>query len=566
MSQNNWFLKKLPINVKFNLIIILCLILALSIRVWSLGFGLPYRYHIDEPAYVLAALQIGQGHLHISYPDLSPSLQEIFYLFLYGIMFLFDFITGRVSSPTDFSRLYKVDPSPFYLLSRGFSVICSLGAIVILYQLVRRTHNNKVAVISCFFLGVNFLDVRQAHFSEPYSLISLIVIATTFLSVYYYQSGKTRLLVFASILCGVAVGQRITALPIGLTLLLGLLLRNWPNRSLKFIIKNLLALVPFIIIGYIVGAPGILLNTINFFHGLFGQAFLASTTTGFWGYQFTNLPTWKFYSYMIEIAFGMPLTLFIILGIVFIIKHHSPEGFILLSFPFFYILELNVASGQSSAFARYLVPAFPFMAIFAAIGVTRFSELFIQRFKPKFVEFFLILLVVFLSVFPLYQTILLDRLWSKIDTRTIAKEWVEFNIPNSSKIATQWYGPPLASFTDSEPYSERVYDVTVLDPFTNDPNLYTIGYYVRNHDEYLILSSFIYDLQRVNQSENAMREEFYSSLNQKAQLIAEFKPYSGKIEPPFFFEQMWGPITDLQSFDRPGPTIKIYRISDAIAN
>jgi len=44
------------------------LALALGLRLWGIGFGLPHRYHIDEPPQVIAALRLGQGDYHIVYP------------------------------------------------------------------------------------------------------------------------------------------------------------------------------------------------------------------------------------------------------------------------------------------------------------------------------------------------------------------------------------------------------------------------------------------------------------------------------------------------------------------
>ena len=35
--------------------------MALTLRVWGIGFGLPLLYHPDEPAYVLQALAVGRG-------------------------------------------------------------------------------------------------------------------------------------------------------------------------------------------------------------------------------------------------------------------------------------------------------------------------------------------------------------------------------------------------------------------------------------------------------------------------------------------------------------------------
>lgn len=110
------------------------LLLALAVRVWGISFGLPHRYHIDEPAYVLAALQMGQGNLMIAYPPLSPSLHQILLLGLFAILFLVQMLTGRVSSPAAFAKQYQIDPSAFYLLARGLSAAASAANILLLFE------------------------------------------------------------------------------------------------------------------------------------------------------------------------------------------------------------------------------------------------------------------------------------------------------------------------------------------------------------------------------------------------------------------------------------------------
>ena len=43
--------------------------------------------------------------------------------------------------------------------------------------------------------------------------------------------------------------------------------------------------------------------------------------------------------------------------------------------------------------------------------------------------------------------------------------------------------------------------------------------------------------------------------------VAEFGPYQEGKKPPFVFDQIYGPITYLSRFERPGPEVKIYRLN-----
>jgi hypothetical protein len=42
-------------------LVVAMLAFAFGLRVWGIGFGLPYIYHPDEPTYVSQALNLGAG-------------------------------------------------------------------------------------------------------------------------------------------------------------------------------------------------------------------------------------------------------------------------------------------------------------------------------------------------------------------------------------------------------------------------------------------------------------------------------------------------------------------------
>ena len=545
---------------KLNLALLTCLLLALAVRLWSIDFGLPHRYHIDEPAYVLAALQIGQGNFHIAYPPPSPSLRQVLLLGLFGLLFLGYLLTGRVNSPAAFARQYQIDPSPFYLLARGLNVVASLATIALLYRLARRRRDERTSLIACLFLSLCFLDARHAHFVEQYSLIALLVVATTYLALSYVRTGGSRHLLLAGLTCGAAIGQRYSMLPLGVTLLLGVLFRWRGDGRKSSLVHTLGLLAAAVMIGYVIGAPAIVLNSRNFLKTFSGQTLLAVTSAGFWGFEFTDMPSWQFYTTIVEIAFGLPLALMVLLGLGLAIRRHSQEDILLLSFPITYGAVLLVVSAASSAFARYLVPVLPFLTFFAADGTVALVGWLTRRRFPRIGNAALPLFVLVLVLIPACRIVRLNLLWAQTDTRTLAKAWIEAKVPAGSRIAGQWHGPPLSTEADPEPNSERIYEVETLNPFSADPKWYSMDYYRDSGFDYLILSSFIYKLRRVDPVENVTRDAFYASLEQQTELVAEFRPYTGQDEPSFFFEQIWGPITDLARFERPGPVIKIYRV------
>ena len=100
-----------------NLSLAACLLVALSVRIWSIGFGLPHRYHVDEKSTILSVLHLGQGNFQITYPLLSPNLLDFLYLALFTMLLLWYLVTGRVASLAEFAQQYRSDPTDFYLLA-----------------------------------------------------------------------------------------------------------------------------------------------------------------------------------------------------------------------------------------------------------------------------------------------------------------------------------------------------------------------------------------------------------------------------------------------------------------
>jgi hypothetical protein len=543
-------------------------LLALVVRVWGISFGLPQRYQVDESAYVLAALELGQGNYQMAYPPLSPNLHQILLMGLYATWFLFQLVTGTVDSPSAFAQQYKIDPSTFYLLTRGLTVFISLAGILMLFWLVRRLRGSATALVSVLFLALSFLDVRHAHFGEPYSLIALFCMAACVAAIQCSSTGKVRWIAVAGLASGIAIGLRYSVVSIALVPFLAVIHNTIQARAnrrqwIHLLVRSSVVLFVSLFVGSIIGTPALVVNTSNALAASNTQLSLALTTEGFWGFQFTDWPTWRFYGTILEMAWGWPLLLAAAVGLAKAINRRKYEDLLMLIFPASFMVVLLLAPASSSAFARYLVPILPFAAYYAADGLVTILDRLANHWSASSRRFALALAAGLLIIVPAVRIVQLNRLWTKTDTRTLAKHWIEENIPEGSHIALQWHSPPLSTVDDYEPASQRTYAAKTIDPFSSDPELYSLDYYVRGAFDYVVMSSYIYRLQRVDPLENQQREAFYRSLDTEAQLVAEFKPTANNEEVPFMFEEIYSPFVSLWQRDRPGPTIKIYRILDS---
>jgi hypothetical protein len=154
-------------------------------------------------------------------------------------------------------------------------------------------------------------------------------------------------------------------------------------------------------------------------------------------------------------------------------------------------------------------------------------------------------------------------LLTQIDTRTLAKQWIEANLPAGTKIAADWpiHTPFLSTANSiSTTQSAKVYDVD----YVGGTGLsdHTLDWYRQQGFQYLIASSFIDNIPLVFPQQDADRKLFYRSLQQQLPVIKEFAGGLEGTDPPFLFDEIYGPAISLWQRERPGPTLKIYQLAN----
>ena len=144
--------------------------IALLLRLWGVGFGLPQEYHIDEHFYYPYAWTMGQGHLVLPDQSHGPSLYLGLLLIGQKTMQLAFF---PQLSDAEFGALRDTNPWPFLLSARVISAILGALTIPIVYLLAQRFRNRTLGVIAAALMTVLFFHVRDSHFGVPDTLTTL---------------------------------------------------------------------------------------------------------------------------------------------------------------------------------------------------------------------------------------------------------------------------------------------------------------------------------------------------------------------------------------------------------
>lgn len=533
------------------------LILALVLRIWGIGFGLPYKFHIDEPYYVLGALKLATGEFRLTVPHNTPNIWQFLLLVEYGAMFVAGKLVGVFNHPNDIAALYLADPSILYLLARLSSVLFGVATVGLTYQLGKVAFDRLTGIIAALFLAVAFLHARDSHYAVNDAFIAFLTTFACYAAIRYWRDGDRRLLLLGFAACGAAVGMKYRPIAFALPLAVVLAWRSWPTRGQTWrslLGSSTLALAAFVI-GFVIGFPGVILNT-QVFLDQFGAA-VAQGVVAYEGWIIDTVPAWFYYVRALAIGMGIPMLAASVLGISLSLKGRKASAlFLLMAIGAYFVL----ISLFKTYFARYALPLVPILAVFAGYCISQ-ALVSIPTSKSNLIRFTGAALMVACLLPPLISTVRHDHLVTQTDTRTLAKVWIEENLPQGARIAVDWpvHGPPLSSPDDSEPNSLRTYDVMTVGG--KGLGEHSLSYYRDQAVDYLVTSSFISNISVVSTELEAKRRAFYYTSSQELELVKEFWSGQKGQEPPFIFDEIYGPFMGLWQRERPGPTIKIYRIS-----
>ncbi|MBC8263565.1 MAG: glycosyltransferase family 39 protein [Anaerolineales bacterium] len=536
--------------------------LALGIRVWGLAFGLPYRYHIDETFYVAGALRMASNRFNLPIITHGPNL---FYMLLLAedvAYFVVMRLMGVVGSVAAFEQLYRNDPTVFVLLARLTSAIAGVLTLVPTYLIGKRLHGRTVGFAAAVLLAFNFQHVRESHYGTPDVFVGLLVTSCLLMCITVMQTGRMRSYVLCGILAGLATGTKFTSvlvcLPIGIAH--GVVawresdgkLRNAGRRMLS---GRLFAVVLSFGLAFAIAYPNVVLRPAAFLE--YVRFLIDVGKTGFiTQFRIDSAPAWLYYLHSLSWGMGWILLSFLGLGLIVITLRRQTGDLLVLSFIAIYLAFLSRSPYYAS---RYLVPFLPGLCVFAAAGIHWLAGWRRRQWNTSVAVIYgLIISLAILQ--PLASAIRHDYLLTQKDTRTIAKDWIETNIPAGTKVAVDWqkHAPPLRTMADAFPPGDVPYDV--MEAGGIGLPCYSLDEYKDANVSYLVMSSFIDDLMLSSPADSEAKRLFHKALDDSCELVYEVKPYSGRNKPPFVFDQIFGPVTSLWRFERPGPTIKVYKV------
>ena len=352
-------------------LVVLALIMAagFALRVWNIDYGLPFVYSIDEASH-FTSRAVG-----MFWQDLDPSYYQnpAAYTYLaYGLLrllygplgFIFDLPYGNVTEQ------FAKDPTEIWIATRTLAAgLCIAGAGAT-YWAARQLWGVREGLVAAAVVCFAFLPVAYSRVAVT-DVGALFGVALALLwAVRAYEQGRLRDYALAGGAAGLAVAFKYTA---GLALLpLGIAgLARVPHDRVRAVGGLALGAVAAVAV-FLALNPYVIGSFDDWWRDLRGQAEVAADQpkpgqqSGGAAYYLDSL-TW---------GLGWATAIAALVGAAIELRRRVVRGLMLVAVPVALFVYLSL---QSRYFGRWLLPAYPALAMLAAVSVTRVAELVAGR-------------------------------------------------------------------------------------------------------------------------------------------------------------------------------------------
>lgn len=576
--------------------ILLGLILAagFALRVWNIDYGLPFVYSIDEGSHFTSrAVEMFWQDLDPGYYQNPSAYTYLLYVALrvmYGPLgFVFDLPFGNVTDQFD------KDPTEIWITARTLAALLCMAGVAATYWAARRLWGVREGLVAAAVLAFAFLPVAYSRVAvTDVGALMGVALSLAFAVRAYEDRARPLNFALAGAAAGLAVAFKYTAglalLPVAIAAAAAVLAA--PGRARQDRLARLRPLGGLALALVCAGVVFVLLNPYLFgsldswWSDLRDQAEVAADQpkpgqeSGGVSYYLDSL-TW---------GLGWAAALAALAGALLELRRNLVRGLMLVAVPLALFLYL---SAQSRYFGRWLLPAYPALAMLAAAALTQLGSVLP---RPGWRAPALAGVTLLVLAQPLAADIRTAQVLGRDDTRQQARDWLEDNYPPGLRASVEpavpgrwfrsnpegdppswlsrceqradwtepgWsyvdaggarvcaqYKPGLVARPDGGIRASAYHDV--LGPeVIDDYRLY--GYCL------VVTVDVVRD--RALQTGDRDARAYYDRLARESQVVRTFSPYDAGADPvPFNFDLSYNYYPP--EYERPGPTVRIHRLDD----
>lgn len=403
---------------KEKTILLFIILTGFALRVWGLGFGLPFQFHQDEPMMVNHALAYGTGDLNPHYFALPPFTSYLLF-FVYGLLFLAGKIAGIWAGGREMAVYFFKDPTVFYLSGRmAAGVLPGTFNILLTYILARKVMGERPALFAAAVMAVSFLNVINSHYIYVDTLLVTGVLLT------FIALGRMTGLPSLGnyLLCGICIGFSAGVKYNGVLLVVPflaahVLVSRGTGFKLTVLSGKAWAAAAAAVFTFIAANPYMLLSPGEFLGSI------AVQSRAFWytGWQ-------HHFIYSLREGLSAPILLAGSAGLIILLMR-TGWGRVAGSFWGIFYLVLVF---RSQHFARYVLPLVPFVSMGAAYVLFGDTA---QRYRIARSPGYAFLVCILFLPPVLFKSITADMLFSSTDTRVVSAGWIKDNLSPGSALA-----------------------------------------------------------------------------------------------------------------------------------
>lgn len=489
--------------------LLLILALALLLRVWGLGYDLPFIYHPDEPV----TISVSQGIFKTG--DLNPHFYHYPSLFFYINAFAYIpyYLAGKllgglcsrqdVAAPISLMMGVAQAPMPSaVLMGRLITVLFGLGSVLLTFVAGKRlAGKSEVGLLAALFLALSPIHVWHNRWVTPDTFVTFFAVATLVASISVWQRGTTWAYILAGVCAGFTAATKYNGGLVVLVPLAAHFLRRGKQgfKDGRFYLAMACSLLTFIVTN-----PSIFLDREWLLSGLlYDLTHYSSTHEG----QEGDSLRW-YVTYLVQTTGVIaPLALWQIVRGVY---RRRKEIILVAVFPVFYLAMIVRFAVRND---RTIMPLTPFLFLLAAWLLVEFLTRAWNA-RPAKAQVSLLAvsgaLVATAIILPIPQTLKMNVQFSQVNSREAARVWINANLPQGAKIALEAYAP----FVDSQRFSVQA----VLRMVDHDPQ-----WYVDNDFDYLVFSEMMFGRFYEEQDRYPDRVQQYDDLFQQFTLVRVFE-------------------------------------------
>src|SRR2546425_454505 len=206
------------------------LLIALAVRLWGIGFGLPYIIaRPDETEIAGPAVGFLSGDLRPPFFQ-WPTLFTYTTALLYVIYFVVTRPLAKYATLAAFAESRRQSVAPFLYLTRSLSAAMGVVTVWWVYAICRRLFDGTVAIVAALFVALAFLHVRDSHFGVTDVAMTALVMLTVLALLKWRQTGKLLDVAAAGLAGGLAASTKYNGLIVVAPFLVGLAQRLVDDR------------------------------------------------------------------------------------------------------------------------------------------------------------------------------------------------------------------------------------------------------------------------------------------------------------------------------------------------